>query len=401
MDKDKEDKEYEIIRDSDNKVKQFSFGELAKSTKQNENKKEESEKQFKVENLDKIVTKENISKNKTKKDLSSKNITNKVWEKVKKEDIKNYKNISENDKDKIIQTIFGTDKQRPKICYSCGQEIKGEFYSFRTKENSSSKIDEIYICSNCLYGKPVCKNCGLPLVNSNTFQTLCNYCKPNGKCDCCGNEFPNNKNLVNIVDVKGVFCKECLSIKDKCWSCGKPITKGFKLSDGRQLCSYCQPISLLDGSSILQKYEETINLINRIFGIKGNINCSVIYVNDAIELNPNRQEKCKFAVENKKVYLKVAIGIREDHLIGFVTEEYAKIIALQIKTKVCEEPLKSDFALWIKYLILRKYNYNEEFFRIKEEKTNSSRFFKWLNSVDRSKGAKIVLSNIREGLMKY
>jgi hypothetical protein len=213
MDKDKEDKEYEIIRDSDNKVKQFSFGELAKSTKQNENKKEESEKQFKVENLDKIVTKENISKNKTKKDLSSKNITNKVWEKVKKEDIKNYKNISENDKDKIIQTIFGTDKQRPKICYSCGQEKKANsIHSEQRKTQVLKSMKYKFVLIACMEN-PSVRIGGLPLVNSNTFQTLCNYCKPNGKCDCCGKEFPNNKNFVNIVDVKGVFCKECLSIK--------------------------------------------------------------------------------------------------------------------------------------------------------------------------------------------
>ncbi len=394
---DKQKKDYEIIRDSNKNVKSFNFNSFDNTSIDKEYNKKQK---FETQDLSNIT-----QKNKGKKSGDSnfdKNFTKKIWKELKNEEAIKYKNISEEAKDKFIQNMFGTDKERPKICYSCGQSIKNNYYAFNEKNGK----DKLYICSICIYNRNYCINCGLPIISNLPYQKYCNYCKLDGKCDCCEGEY-ENKNLNHILDVKGTFCNECMENKNRCSSCGKPIIEeqSFKLSDGRFLCTNCHNNSLLDKETIINTYRDTIDLINRIFGISGQLNCKIAVIQSIKKINrikgESLQHNCKYSIKNNEVYLIVPEGIREDMLIGIIASEYAKIIAPKLNSKLSDKLLKEDFMFWIQHIVLKMREYSDQFYRLKEEKMRNSRFFKWMNTIERSKGAKTVFSKIKEGNFKY
>ncbi len=403
----KKKKDYEIIKGDDSeqsnhKIEKFNFGNFNSSTTDTKRDSNKSKSTFEFKELNK----RNNTQKKKKNDLLDKHITKKVWNEVKKEDIRNYKKISEKEKDKFIQNMFGTVKERVKICSSCGKKLKINYHTFRegSGDFTTGNGELIYICEPCLYTRNTCENCGTPVLTNNKYQKLCSYCKPNEICNCCGESY-GNKELSNITGVKGAFCSSCLSDKDRCWNCGKPVNTSYiETNDNRKICSYCASISLMKEEEIARNYTDTIGLINRTFGIKGTLNCALGIIYEPSKENDNNQpeNKCKFTVKNRQqVILNVPIGIRKDYFIGFVASEYGKIIGIKLHEKLKNPSLKEDFAFWVKHIVLRRRGYNEEFQRLKEEKVKSSRFFKWMNTIERSKGAKTVFGKIRNGEMRY
>lgn len=401
----KKKKEYEIIKGDDStqsnhKIEKFSFGGFNSPTTETTQKPDKAKDKFKFKKLSRLNKEQHKKK---QNEILDKHITKKVWDEVRKDEAKNYKKISEKEKDKFIQNMFGTDKERVKICSSCGKELKNNYYTFREGIGEFSKGNGklIYVCEPCLYSRTNCDNCGNPVLTNNQYQKLCHYCKPNEKCDCCGEE-RKNKDLSNILGVKGAYCSSCLSSADKCWNCGKPVKTDYvETHDGRKICRYCETISLMKEDEVAESYMDTLNLINRIFGIKGALNCDLgIVHNPAQEQGKTSESKCRFIVKNGRVVLSVPVGIRRDFLIGFVASEYAKLIAVKLNNKLKDPALKEDFAFWLRHLVLRRRGFNEDFQRLKQARIKSSRFFKWMNTIERSKGAKTVFSKIRKGEMK-
>lgn len=386
-DKNNKDKEYEIIKaDEEKDVKKFDFGAFGNSNKGI--KKQTKNKPFKKTNISKVNKKTKKDTKSAKKNNAGKIINEKVWEEIKKSDVQHYKGLSEKEKDSFIQNVFGNDKKRSFICSSCGSEIQNTYYRFIDKNGEN----DIYICGICHYNIKYCKNCGMPVLSNNQFQTLCNYCKPSGVCDCCDDKY-SNKELNNIYGVKGVFCDNCLKTAKKCSSCGKPISNGNELPNGFILCDYCESISITDKTEIVNTYKSSLGVINRRLGIKGGLNC-VPKVSDAVS-------KIKYDINKEIVYMLIPAGVRKNDLISFVAFEYGKIIAVKLNSKLKNSQLKTDFALWIKYFVLRTFDFNEEFELIKEDMQKKSRFFKWLTSVERSKGEKIVIDRIKKDSFKY
>ncbi|MFW5800224.1 MAG: hypothetical protein ACOCV8_05355, partial [Spirochaetota bacterium] len=350
----KKKKDYDIIRGKQENIKHFNFGDLSKNNNHSS----------KTNNFNKNLNKIN-KKTTNKRNYSDKIITNKVWQEIKKDDIKRYKNISEEEKDKFIKNIFGTDKHRPEICFACGKElIRTPYITLRDKDNNVN----VHICPVCQHNKNICKNCGMIINSGSLYEKLCNYCKPLGVCDCCGEKI-SNKELANIIGVKGVFCKKCIENMDKCFSCGKPLNENFiLLPDKRKICYACKNISLMSQESILSTYNIIIRLIHRLMGIKGGLNFKIRCVADIGEIDTEGKDFIKFFAEKGQIILKVAVGIREDYFAGFIISEYAKIIAPKLHSKFNEPKFKSEFIFWMKHLILREMNYYEEYLRLKNDK---------------------------------
>ncbi len=429
----KKKKDYEIIKGSRN-VQAFKFEELTPNgfnssgyLKENnssdknsvgntqENLTQNMEEGFKPINIvdksqskvDNVTVSDKTNKNnklnKESINIPDRIITNKVWNELKKSSYEDYKKISEEDKDELVKSLFGTDKERNKICYSCGREMDKRYTQFFSKKGN----DCIYFCETCMYNLNKCINCGTPVVSNIPYQKLCRYCKPNLICDSCGNEYPNNKVLSNVPNVKSVFCKNCIEKRVKCWCCQRPLSKGefINVKDGRKICSYCNTNILKTKNSILEASRNTIDFINMSFGIKGKLGYSIAVTNDFRKIKALKGNmsycNCKYHLKDGKLFLLVPIGIREDHFIGFTAEEYSKIIAPKLNSKLNDKTLKSDFAFWVKHLVLRHKGYNEGFFLMKDTLKEKSRFFKWMNTNGSSKGVKTVFDLIKEDKFNY
>lgn len=100
------------------------------------------------------------------------------------------------------------------------------------KNKGEFKVEESYVCKECIFTVPECKHCGKLILNGeicpDCMDTLYEYCLD------CGGSFLSE-------DMKDGYCKRCWDERIHCHECGKfeRIDNMFKGSDKKLYCAPC------------------------------------------------------------------------------------------------------------------------------------------------------------------
>lgn len=106
---------------------------------------------------------------------------------------------------------------------------------------------------------------------------LCTTCRSrNHYCWTCGQPVLQD---FSFFDEAGPYCVRCLKDRKRCDTCGAPLTEEkWSLSDGREICRYCQASAVFATQEAARLFEEVKAILRDRLEIKLNIPTGLILV---------------------------------------------------------------------------------------------------------------------------
>ncbi len=272
--------------------------------------------------------------------------------------------------------------KRLKYCKVCNKPITGLYYELKGNyycescgircDNCGKKIkrffnngEKIY-CNDCytkLFGTK-CYKCGKNLnryfkVNNKPYCVDC-YKEHYGKvCAGCG------KKLTSYFTIGDkVYCKKCAD-KQKCISCGLPIGENsIEISENMHSCKSCYSDAILTYESLKKLYEETVNVIKKLFNITiPNIDELILSDIKGIRAKrkwASRNTKGFFLRIGNKNSIYVMKGLSKPTAISVLAHEIAHFWQYENNIVSDKKDFIEGFAEWISFKVLEHYNLSKQ-----------------------------------------
>ncbi len=324
------------------------------------------------------------------KDKEKKNKDKSSSEEKNRKIAREIKDLQQKQKEIMIEEGLETAKEvlklkepPPEICFVCGRDIK------KQKSYQLYYKDVFSICIPCYLNNPSCSNCGFVVKNFvkglNTY--YCQFCKPNKVCTACGKTFVN-KDLENIENVKGIYCRTCIDTLPRCFSCGIPIYKNaISLPNSRISCQECSKRLIVNDRDLSVLTNKIYRIISSNSGIliKTKVKTALVNsdeINSFTELKPDLVKVIKYCPEEKYIgAVGYVSGFKIIHTLNNTIKDYDYIKA---------------FSTWLKNLILKAFGYIEETVKLDKIPKDERRIYKSFYNIENTSSAKKVFERVKE-----
>ena len=247
------------------------------------------------------------------------------------------------------------------FCNLCGQPIRGGYHIYRRGDTASAK--GLIVCSRCERTAPRCTACRVPINQRVDADGLCATCRVSTPCCAsCGKRIHGRYYRNRAGDT--IYCEVCFKGQPRCDICGGVAgAGGYRLHDGRHICTDCHETAVYDGAKASEVYYRVLDLLARDVGLSLSVPPALSLVDRNQMLALFAQTKADdadrpdlvfglFVRRGRKRTIHVESGLPQILMIQVLAHELAHAWQGE-NCPLLRDPLfREGFAEWVAYRVL-------------------------------------------------